>query len=96
LRGARVVQTVGLREELEVLIDGELVAQQRHLGAVAKARPALDRPRVAREEADDDLHQNALSGAVLAYEPDKLTRLHVERGAAQDVETAPMPGAGRS
>ena len=43
------------------------------------------------QQADDDLHEGALAGPVLAHEPDELAGPHLKRGAAQNLHAAAMP-----
>jgi len=90
-RRAVAVQSVGLGEQLEVLVDGELVPQQRILRAVAQPRGPLHRALVACEQPDDDLHQRALARPVLADEPDELARFDGQAGAAQDIHAPAAP-----
>ena len=76
--GPRTVEGVRLGEELEVLGDCELVPEQWHLRAVTEPRGTLDRAGVARQQADDYLHQDALARAVLTHEAHELARLDMQ------------------
>ena len=53
---------------------------------IAEPTRALDRSGVVSHQADDDLHQHALAGAVLADQSDQLGRLDGEARAAEHVD----------
>jgi hypothetical protein len=59
-------------EQLEVLVAGEPLVEDGVLRAVAELSAAGDGAAVGGEGADEDLHQRALAGAVLADEADDL------------------------
>jgi cytochrome c biogenesis protein CcdA len=74
-----------------MLIDRELVPQHGLLRAVTKPARMPDRSVVAAEQADDDLHEGALAGAVLADKPDELAVADHQLDAREALDCSP-PG----
>ena len=87
----RLVHAIRRREQVEVLRDGQLVPQQRLLRAVADARGAIDGARVASEQPDDQLHQCALSRAVLTDETDQFSLAYLQGEVLEHGDRAATP-----